>query len=106
MKLNNGKKLPTKREYNRLTEQLQKGSKRMKAFGAKPVTGEKKELSPYIRFYTMRIKQMFQDKRPVQEKMKDIVLEWKALTDDQKKNFDLIPKVMGAMPLNPEDSKA
>jgi hypothetical protein len=49
---------------------------------------------------------MFQDKRPVQEKMKDIVLEWKALTDDQKKNFDLIPKVMGAMPLNPEDSKA
>jgi len=28
----------------------------MKAFGAKSVTGEKKELSPYIRFYTMRIK--------------------------------------------------
>lgn len=56
----------------------------MKAFGAKSVTGEKKALTPYIRFYTMRIKQMFEDKRAVQEKMKDIVAEWKSLTDEQK----------------------
>lgn len=34
MKLNGGKKLPTLREYKRLKEQLQKGSKRMKTFGA------------------------------------------------------------------------
>lgn len=38
--------------------------------------------------------------------MKDIVVEWKSLSDDQKKNFDLIPKIIGATPLNPEDSKA
>ena len=80
MKQNNGKKLPTLREYKRLKEQLQKGSLRRKAFGAQIVSGQKKELSPYIRFYTMRVKQMINDKRPVKEKMQDVVAEWKTLT--------------------------
>lgn len=38
--------------------------------------------------------------------MKSIVEEWKALSEEQKKNFELIPKVIGVTPLNPEDSKA
>ena len=38
--------------------------------------------------------------------MKSIVEEWKALSEEQKKNFELIPKVIGVPPLNPEDSKA
>jgi len=55
----------------------------MKAFGAQHVgNGEKKPLSPYIRFYTMRIKQMNSDKRPVKEKMAEIVVEWKALSEE------------------------
>lgn len=34
MKLNGGKKLPTKREFNRMKEQLRTNSKKSKAFGA------------------------------------------------------------------------
>lgn len=63
----------------------------MKAFGAEHVgTGEKKPLSPYIRFYTMRIKQMNADKRPVKEKMAEIVEEWKGLSKEEKEDFSLI----------------